>query len=276
VTQFGIDLDDQASNYYSYNNLLMGSGGSGIKIQWNRHNTWINNILVNGSNTTLTGVWSGANHYMTRNIFTSNSPYWCKFFSNIGITNPVLIADTIAKHVKLIDSNVISSSAGGVSTEAGNCSWASWHAAGLDVHSVYTADPMFVNTSQTWPGYLPKGNYQVKAGSPALSIGFKNFAMDSFGVMPAAPVSVQMSYKNNPSTADKSLFKVKYAMGQLAVSHAGNYSVAIMTVQGRTVKAFIGKGLSILDVDAKVLGTGVYFAVIRAQRKIETWKFLIN
>ncbi len=276
VTQFGIDLDDQASNYYSYNNLLMGSGGSGIKIQWNRHNTWINNILVNGSNTTLTGVWSNSNHYMTRNIFTSNSPYWCNFFSNIGITNPVLIADTIAKHVRLIDSNVISSSAGGVSTESGNCSWSSWHAAGLDAHSVSTADPMFTNINQTWPNYLPKGDYTVKAGSPALTVGFKNFAMDSFGVMPAAPVSVQMSYKNNPSTADKSLFNVKYAMGQLAVSHPGNYSVAIITVQGRTARAFTGKGLSVFDVDAKVLGTGVYFAAIRAQGKIETWKFLIQ
>ncbi len=33
---FGLDLDDQSSNYLMFNNLLLGSG---LKMQWSRHNT---------------------------------------------------------------------------------------------------------------------------------------------------------------------------------------------------------------------------------------------
>ena len=51
--------------------------------------------------------------------------------------------------------------------------WSQWKAAGLDAHSV-VADPMFVNASA--------GDYPVKDGSPALTLGFKNFPMTGFGV----------------------------------------------------------------------------------------------
>ncbi len=53
-----------------------------------------------------------------------------------------------------------------------------WEKLRLDQHSV-TADPQFVN-----PG---RGDYTVKAGSPALALGFKNFPMDQFG-KPGYPV----------------------------------------------------------------------------------------
>ncbi len=276
TTEFALDLDDQSSNYYLYDNLLMGGGGSGIKMQWSRHDTWCNNILVNGSNMTITGVWWGSNDYVTRNIFTSNSPYWCNFFSSIGITNDVLVADTIANHVKLIDSNFIMSSSSGASTESGTDSWTQWKGAGLDVHSVFAADPQFTNVNQTWPGYQPVGDYTIKSGSPALGTGFQNFPMDSFGVMPVPVVSVQMPHRNNPGTADKSLFNVKYVMGQLSISHPGNYTVTIMTAQGRTAKIFKGKGSSVFAVDATVLRSGIYFAVIKDRKNTEIRKFLAN
>jgi len=49
-----------------------------------------------------------------------------------------------------------------------------WQAAGLDAHSV-EADPMFVE-----PEAL---DFQVRPGSPARALGFKNFPMDRFGVI---------------------------------------------------------------------------------------------
>ena len=44
---------------------------------------------------------------------------------------------------------------------------------GWDENSVY-GDPMFIDPA--------KGDFQVKEGSPALALGFKNFPMDQFGV----------------------------------------------------------------------------------------------
>jgi hypothetical protein len=59
--------------------------------------------------------------------------------------------------------------------------WSQWKAAGLDAHSVL-ADPMFVNPAG--------GDFSVKAGSPALTLGFTNFPMTGFGVTsgPQGPV----------------------------------------------------------------------------------------
>jgi hypothetical protein len=50
--------------------------------------------------------------------------------------------------------------------------WAAWRAKGFDRESVF-ADPQFVDPLA--------GNYQVRATSPALALGFKNFPMDGFG-----------------------------------------------------------------------------------------------
>jgi hypothetical protein len=277
VTQFGLDLDDQSSNYYLYDNLLMGGGGSGIKMQWSRHDTWCNNILVAGSNMTITGVWWGSNDYVTRNIFTSNSPYYCNFFSSIGITSPILVADTIANHVKLIDSNVISSSAGGVSTESGNAPWSQWQGAGLDVHSVFSADPMFTNVNQEWPNYTPVGDYTVKPGSPALKVGFQNFPMDSFGVMPVAPVTIEIPFvMNKHNGAENSMFAIKYGSGRLTVLHEGAYQLTIATAQGRTIKVLNVLGNATIGINAGTMGSGIYFAVVRSKKGDGAFKFLVE
>ena len=46
-----------------------------------------------------------------------------------------------------------------------------------DAHSII-ADAMFVDAAT--------GDFRVKEGSPALALGFKNFAMDQFGVQKPA------------------------------------------------------------------------------------------
>ncbi len=220
-------------------------------------------------------MWWGSNDYMTRNIFTSGQTYWCNFFS--PISDPNLVADTIAKHVRLIDSNLVSSGAGSVSTEAGSVTWTRWHSAGLDMHSA-AGDPMFVDVNQTWPGYGPKGNYQVKPGSPALNIGFKNFAMDSFGVMSVATATVQAPFPGRlmENGAAHMSDKVRYASGMVMISLAGNYRVTVTTAQGRIVAAFSGKGISNFAVTKKMAGSGLYLLTVNSAQGIFTRKLLIH
>jgi hypothetical protein len=267
---FGLDLDDQSSNYLLYNNLLFTCG---LKIQWSRHNTYYNNILVNGANTTITNPWWGSNDYITRNIFTSGNPYWCNFFT--GITNSTFLADTFKSHIKLLDSNLFANGVSSVSTEAGSLSLSAWRAAGLDVHSI-SGDPMFVNVNQTWPGYSPKGNYQVQSGSPALTLGFKNFPMDSFGVMKPPSATRKPFYSNGKIGQEDAGFKVCYSAGRLTISHTGDYRATITTALGRTVKTIHGKGNASISLNAKTCGAGIYFVVIRAKDGLQRYRFLVE
>jgi Right handed beta helix region len=267
---FGLDLDDQSSNYLLYNNLLLGSG---LKVQWSRHNRWINNILAYGANTTITGVWWGSNDYLARNIFTSGQPYWCNFFS--PITNPNLIADTISSHIRLLDSNIISAGAGNVSTEAGSVTWANWRAAGLDVHSV-AGDPLFTDTTRVFPNYRPRGDFSVRPGSPALALGFANFPMDSFGVMPVSAVATLRPAQYGAVFSKSGPFSVLFRNGRLLVSHEGKYHVTVTTAAGRVVRSFSGQGNSSFEIGPATLGNGMYFATIRSAHGIVAKKILVN
>jgi hypothetical protein len=100
---FGIDLDDQASNYLQYNNLLFGGG---LKLQWHRYNTYLNNILVNGADIQMHGVWGGGQEYVARNIMTTSRPYYIGFFN---VTSANQNVDSVWRNVKMIDSNCIGS-----------------------------------------------------------------------------------------------------------------------------------------------------------------------
>ncbi len=267
---FGIDLDDQASNYLQVNNLIMSGG---LKVQWNRYNTYLNNILVNNAQVQITGVWWGSNDYLARNIFTNGSPYWCNFFSPIA--SAILIADTIRSHIRMLDSNLLASGVTSISTEQGNLPLTQWQQAGLDAHSKL-GDPMFVNVNQTWPNYGPKGNYQVQTGSPALSLGFQNFPMDSFGVMPPPPVGT-ISVPDRPNQAALAeAIGVRYHDGRLLVTRDGEYTVTITTVGGRLLQRFSGKGSSAFALNVRKVGRGVYFATVRAKNESVTGKLLVE
>jgi hypothetical protein len=268
-------MDDQASNYNQYNNLCMGGG---LKLQWNRYNTYVNNILVKNADVEITGVWAQSNHYMTRNIFTNGQTYWCNFFNGANIPN------TIKANTKLIDSNCIASN-GAVNTEQGGVSWATWRAAGLDVHSVM-GDPMFTDVNKTtwatWANrtdgfvYAPVGDYSVRTGSPALGLNFKNFPMDSFGVMPVSGTAVQGPFGNTMKGMSNDKFNVNYSAGRLIVAHDGDYQVTITTALGRTLKVFKGKGNSSFKIKAASLGAGIYFAVIHAKGGVVSQKFVVE
>ena len=69
---FGIDLDDQSSNYLQQNNLLIGGG---LKVQWSRDNTYENNILVNGAVVDVHSPWAQNGHVVKNNIIVGNVAY---------------------------------------------------------------------------------------------------------------------------------------------------------------------------------------------------------
>ncbi|MDA9335855.1 right-handed parallel beta-helix repeat-containing protein [Flavobacteriaceae bacterium] len=137
-----IDLDDGSTNYDIYNNLML-SGGLKLREGYRRR-AW-NNITVN--NTFHPHVWyENSEDEVFSNIF---------MFEYQGVKVP-----TANNPGKRVDQNLIYDSE--LTQEFG------W-----DKNSI-VADPQFIDPAN--------GDFRVKAGSPALDIGFKNFPMDQFGV----------------------------------------------------------------------------------------------
>ncbi|MDZ7620869.1 MAG: right-handed parallel beta-helix repeat-containing protein, partial [Patescibacteria group bacterium] len=144
-----IDLDDGASNYHVYNNLMLHGG---LKFREGFHRIAENNIMV--GNSFHPHVWyAGSGDVFRRNIvFTQYRP--------IRVDAP---------WGKQIDHNLLH--APGVREARLAVILAAQ--SGRDEHSI-TADALFVDASE--------GDYRVREGSPALAVGFENFAMDRFGV----------------------------------------------------------------------------------------------
>ncbi len=141
-----IDLDDGSSHYEIYNNLCLNGG---IKNREGYARTVTNNIVVN--NTFHPHVW------------LANSGDVFKHNIVMGAYRPAVMPpnDTWGREV---DYNLFTTDEGDRTRFAKN---------GCDAHSL-SGDPLFVDPAA--------GNYQVKDGSPALKLGFKNFPMDQFGV----------------------------------------------------------------------------------------------
>jgi len=138
-----IDLDDGSSNYIIYNNLCLNGG---LKLREGVNRIVENNIIVN--NSFHPHVWfKNSNDVFRYNIVTTGYlPIQVHQWGNEVDFNA--FPDSLALKAAQVNGTDKSSIAG---------------------------NPLFVN-SQT-------GNYQVQVGSPALKIGFKNFSMDSFGVL---------------------------------------------------------------------------------------------
>jgi hypothetical protein len=268
---FGIDLDDQASNYMQYNNLLLGGG---LKLQWNRYNTYLNNIVARGGNVQFHGVWTKSADYAARNILFG--PY---IYGTCCFSTGASIPDSIKNNIKQFDSNVVYNSGNPPTITAWGSTttlytWAQWQAAGLDAHSSI-ADPLFTDTTRVWANYSPRGDFSVKAGSPALTLGFKNFPMDSFGVMQVSNVAVQ-----NPlpdvNRQDDARCIVHFRGGRLMVSYDGDYRVTITTALGRTLAVYKGNGLTGMALCPKNSGAGIYFAVISTKNGTDIRRFMVN
>lgn len=190
---YGIDLDDGSSNYNIYNNLLINCG---FKTQLGFNHTITNNILINALATIHQWNTPDMQKTIAHNIIVNKNPYYCRtkdFMPNTGKIDNNLFWNNGTPVVLLID--------GGKEDGGRNKSAIStWEAYKLDEHSL-TADPLFLDAS--------KGIYTVKSESPALKLGFKNFAMDHFG-KPGYPVPPGFELTKTTIPVRK------YALSQLA------------------------------------------------------------
>ncbi|KAA9034382.1 PDZ domain-containing protein [Ginsengibacter hankyongi] len=173
-----IDLDDGSSNYRIYNNVCLNGG---LKLREGYHRIVTNNILIN--NTFHLHVWlkNSGDVFMHNIVTTPYAPILMNYWG------------------KKIDANLFLSRAGLAKAQ-------SLH---LDKNSL-SADALFVNSRV--------GNYQLKAGSPAFRLGFKNFNMN-FGVTSPSLKKI----------AGKPIIKPLY-------THTGNHKGASIKWLGATFK----------------------------------------
>lgn len=138
-----IDLDDGSSNYHIYNNVCLNGG---LKLREGFNRVVENNIMIN--NSFHPHVWfPNSGDVFVRNIVSTG--YY-----------PIRVDDW----GKEVDYNVFPDK---IALEKAQES-------GTDQHSVY-GDVGYMNPEQ--------GDFRVKEGSVALSVGFRNFDMDQFGVV---------------------------------------------------------------------------------------------
>jgi hypothetical protein len=274
---FGIDLDDNATNYYQEKNLVIGGG---YKVQAERYNTYINGILVTSEgngDVQFHILVSNSHNYGARNIvFAKQScPYQVYGLSD---------AQNAPSYLAQWDSNEVYTTTGSaVISGWNNCggtqeTWAQWTGSGLDKHSI-TTNPGFVDTQKVFrTGYSPRGDYNPTNTAALNTLHFQTFAMDSFGVM---GISGLTSVRNNPlstnsdiSTIDK--ITVNYGKGRLIVANDGNYKVVVTTVSGRMAATFNGKGRSIFTLDARKIGNGVFFAAVHTKNSLVSRRFIVS
>jgi hypothetical protein len=190
VNNLGVDWDDASSNFQVYENLLINCG---CKLQHGFNQMLSNNVIINQQGIFHQWNLPDQRKYVTHNVIVNKNPYYCRtadFLPNTGE----------------IDSNVFWDNGAAVALQIDNGSGEidatpTWTQDKLDVHSV-TTDPQFVDVSTC--------NYQVKTGSPALALGFKNFPMDQFGkpgypaclTCPSATVGVKQELPKSSTGSD--------------------------------------------------------------------------
>lgn len=141
-----IDLDDGSTNYRIYNNLCLNGG---LKLREGFYRTVENNIMVN--NGFHPHVW----------------------FLNSG--------DVFGRNIMMAPHADIQLSAWGKEVDCNlfpdETALLKARKNGVDINSI-AGNPLFKDAA--------KGDYSVEEGSPALSLGFKNFPMNNFGVVSPA------------------------------------------------------------------------------------------
>jgi len=252
-----IDLDDGSSNYIIYNNLCLNGG---IKLREGVNRIVENNIIIN--NSFHPHVWFRNSHDVFRHNVVSSS------YMPIGIT----------VWGKETDYNSFRDS---VSLKQ------AWNR-GTDKHSV-CGSPDFADPKQ--------GDFRLKSGSIAFTAGFKNFTMDSFGVvspqlkrvakkplLPAVlaldkiddnPVSDFMGakVKNLATPGERSATGMNDTIGVLVVEVMPG-SVAAGFLQANDVILLfnnrqVNKLRDLLEARMSVIGSGTEALIFRNQKEIK-------
>jgi hypothetical protein len=146
-----VDLDDGSSNFHIYNNLCLNGG---LKNREGFYRVVENNIIINGFHP---HVWfKHSEDVVRRNIF------WTDHYLPAG-------GMPATPWGKEMDNNIVYLVGQQEPKPAARLAEQSKR----DEHSII-ADALFIDPA--------RGDFRVKAGSPALKLGFVNFPMDQFGV----------------------------------------------------------------------------------------------
>jgi hypothetical protein len=189
---WGLDLDDGASNYEIYNNISVG--GVSMKLREGAYRKVYNNIWYLAKGAPCFHVGNNDNHD--------------QYFNNITVMNPgdtkwpdgwpwwpqmiysVIAPPSVGPWFEKIDNNCFycigaqfQAVVDNLRSEAGKRNAKSynleqWQALGFDQHSVF-ADPLFLDPANR--------DFRVRPESPALQVGFKNFAMGKWGLTEKFP-----------------------------------------------------------------------------------------
>ena len=254
-----IDLDDGSSNYHIYNNLLLNGG---LKLREGVNRTVENNIIIN--NSFHPHVWfKNSGDVFVRNILsTGYLPIWVNSWG------------------KETDYNCFPDSVSLNASRNRN----------TDLNSVY-GNPQFVNPQL--------GNFRVKEGSPALLVGFKNFDMESFGVVSPRlkalakkvplPEVVDLSNLNHEVTVDFAGAKIKNltTLGERSATGMDEIrGVLVLSVsESCKMAGFLQPNDVILSLNAKttntvrdllearmsVIGSSCEMVVFRNQKEVKVW-----
>ncbi len=252
-----IDLDDGSSNYFIYNNLCLNGG---IKLREGVNRVVENNIMVN--NTFHPHVWfKNSNDVFRHNIVSAGY---------LPINVDVWGRET--------DYNVFPDSA---SLKA---AWSR----GTDKHSV-CGDLDFVDPQH--------GDFRLEEGSIAFSTGFKNFSMDSFGVISPelkaltkqAPIPSVISLskvgdtevidfmgakvKNLATLGERSATGMDATRGVLVIDVAKGSGASAFLQVNDVVLFFnnrpVDKLYDLLEARMSVIGTNTEVVVFRNQKEVK-------
>lgn len=189
---WGLDLDDGASNYEIYNNISVG--GISMKLREGAYRKVYNNIWYLSKVAPCFHVGNNYNHDQYFNNITvmnpgntrwpDGSPWWPQMFYSI-IAPPAVGPwfDQIDKNCFFCANGEFQAVVDELRTEAGKRSpvrydFRGWQKLGFDLNSVF-ADPLFVDPLNH--------DFRVRPESPALTLGFKNFAMGKWGLTDQFP-----------------------------------------------------------------------------------------
>lgn len=194
---YGIVMDDGASNFHVYNNLCLGVG---VQNREGEYRLIENNVFINPVDAVGYEVGHEKNHdQFLRNIVVVNAELFAvrdaersldyrdqNVAGSGGSIYRVGYPPVKGQWVDEIDYNLLFNFRGDFATqivprdddEEQRYTWEQWRALGFDKHSLI-ADPMFVDPSA--------GDYRVKPESPALKLGFQNFDMTRCGLLPDFP-----------------------------------------------------------------------------------------
>lgn len=215
-SQWDVDLDDGSSNYEVTGNLLLNGG---VKLREGFFRTVRGNVFVNGGGHFHVS-YADNGDVVEKNIFVTDDPY--DFIQSDPSTSKTAYDDNLFWN----DGKPVTDI-----TDA-------WRARGLDTRSV-VGDPLFEGAS---PYADPaKLDYSLKAGSPALALGFTPFAMTGFG-KPGSPTPPPLTWRK-PDTG--------MTIGSLAEPLMG---ATVTEIHSDEVKSSVG----LTDYD------GLFFAAVPA------------